>query len=131
MRTKNAACALQVRRNGPVTVVAVHGALVAGTATTVRTRVDEALDVASCVVVDLSGATRLDCHALGALLALAGRAQRRGGALRLAAASPAALAALAGYDLLGTLGGAEDLDTAFAAVAAVALPDAAERAAAG
>ncbi|WP_369056301.1 STAS domain-containing protein, partial [Kineococcus terrestris] len=71
-----------------MTVVAVHGALVAGTATTVRARVDEVLDGASHVVVDLSGTTRLDCHALGALLALAGRARRRGGGPGRAAPPP-------------------------------------------
>ncbi|WP_432484529.1 STAS domain-containing protein [Kineococcus esterisolvens] len=102
---------LSVRRRwaGVVSVVSVHGELDAAAAEPLTTGITAALARSRSVVVDLSGTTFVDCHAVGALVRSHHEARDRGGRLRVAALPPHVQRVFTVFDLHGVLGGARDV----------------------
>ncbi|MCI2240004.1 STAS domain-containing protein [Paenibacillus sp. TRM 82003] len=94
---------------GVVSVVSVSGELDAAAVEPLTAGVAAALARSRSVVVDLSGVTFVDCHAIGALVRSQRDADRRGGRLRVAALSDQAQRVFTVLDLHGVLGGDRDV----------------------
>ncbi|MGI4894593.1 MAG: STAS domain-containing protein [Janthinobacterium lividum] len=97
------------RQVGPVSVLSPIGELNVETTATLSTATTTTLRRARAIVVDLSGLSFLDCHAVGALLTLARQAEEGGARLQVAALPDHVHQLFSIFDLYGVLGGRRDV----------------------